>query len=567
MWLLQIYVALTQGGVHGTDSSLLRSIARLSGGVCMPLARSAELVSISSGEHQETVLSSLKLGGLDEDALFEEALTTVPDARIVHGRWALLDSGSARVSGCIPASIGTPSDVTVEVSRGEQSTSVVLPWPASAEVTAAEQPLLGRLLSVSFAVSAVIEAESSQWDAEAATAAAEGLMRRYGVASEHTTLLLLHEAVQFVDNDLECPAAHPAYSEWQQLAAEKAARRAADEAKALARVNEKLESMMAGFVENFRSLRSWKNANEQIWGRKQPGETMARAREGVRRGMMDSIPQACMGRQALHDIDGSGDCDDIDGSERDCDDMLLCAAAPLPPVNCAPLPTAAAAPPLPAAGGPLPPAPAAGGPPRATAKNSADAVDDADDAMDDALVRASSLDSIDRQFSNCSSSASSATAAAVDGPAREAYLKPIRTALQTSVQSGYAAFLDQKAAHGSSPSFYLYSAQIFREASAPPSLCLKIATNVVEMSLCNAQTCRVVAYFVLSLGLSDLAVAAFENVITLAPEEPQSQTDLAFARFFRLRETLRTDRDRKPSAVRNATHTRVNLLTATVCNR
>ena len=56
------------------------------------------------------------------------------------------------------------------------------------------------------------------------------------------------------------------------------------------------------------------------------------------------------------------------------------------------------------------------------------------------------------------------------------------------------------------------------------------------------------AYFVLSLGMSDLAVAAFENVITLAPEEPQSQTDLAFARFFRLRETLGRDQGQELSA-------------------
>ena len=57
-----------------------------------------------------------------------------------------------------------------------------------------------------------------------------------------------------------------------------------------------------------------------------------------------------------------------------------------------------------------------------------------------------------------------------------------------------------------------------------------------------------VAYFVLSLGLSDLAVTAFENVIILAPEEPQSQTDLAFARFFRLRETLGRDQHQELSA-------------------
>jgi hypothetical protein len=78
-----------------------------------------------------------------------------------------------------------------------------------------------------------------------------------------------------------------------------------------------------------------------------------------------------------------------------------------------------------------------------------------------------------------------------------------------------------------------------------------------------------IRYFVLSLGLYDQAVLAFENVASLAPEEPQSQTgawgaaptpfcvavektphptplltagthapDLAFARFFRLREQL-----------------------------
>jgi hypothetical protein len=88
------YVALAEGGVHGTDSSLLQGIARLSGGVCMPLARSSELVAIASGEREETTISSLKLTGLEEDALFDESLATVPDARIMHGRWALLDSGA-----------------------------------------------------------------------------------------------------------------------------------------------------------------------------------------------------------------------------------------------------------------------------------------------------------------------------------------------------------------------------------------------------------------------------------------------------------------------------------------
>ena len=65
---------------------------------------------------------------------------------------------------------------------------------------------------------------------------------------EHTTLLLLHEAVQFVDNDLECPAAHPAFAEWERLAAEKEASRAAEEAQQVAKVYDKLDGMITKFV-------------------------------------------------------------------------------------------------------------------------------------------------------------------------------------------------------------------------------------------------------------------------------------------------------------------------------
>ena len=65
---------------------------------------------------------------------------------------------------------------------------------------------------------------------------------------EHTTLLLLHEAVQFVDNDLECPAAHPAFAEWEKHAAEKEASRAAEEAQEVAKVYDKLDGMITKFV-------------------------------------------------------------------------------------------------------------------------------------------------------------------------------------------------------------------------------------------------------------------------------------------------------------------------------
>eukprot|EP01047_Picozoa_sp_COSAG01_P070396 COSAG01_NODE_10657_length_2111_cov_1.978131_3_plen_160_part_00 len=148
----------------------------------------------------------------------------------------------------MPASLGNPTGVVVVVSRGAATASFALPFPSpppSSPAAAGEPPIsarkhdsdsmkdrrwrsyhqlmggsggggggsssgsgtasLGRLLGVSYAVDACAEAAASQWDAAAAKLAAEALMRRYGVASEHTTLLLLHEAVQFVDNDLRCP--------------------------------------------------------------------------------------------------------------------------------------------------------------------------------------------------------------------------------------------------------------------------------------------------------------------------------------------------------------------------
>ena len=67
------YVALSQGGVHGTDSALLQGIARLSGGACMPLDKSEQLVGIASGEKSEAIVSCLRLVGLEEDALFDES--------------------------------------------------------------------------------------------------------------------------------------------------------------------------------------------------------------------------------------------------------------------------------------------------------------------------------------------------------------------------------------------------------------------------------------------------------------------------------------------------------------
>jgi hypothetical protein len=79
-------------------------------------------------------------------------------------------------------------------------------------------------------------------------------LNRYGVASEHTTLLLLHEAVQFVDNALECPPAHPAHAEWRLLVKAKAGEAAAEAAAAEAAAARKLCEQIAPYVDKFKQM-------------------------------------------------------------------------------------------------------------------------------------------------------------------------------------------------------------------------------------------------------------------------------------------------------------------------
>ena len=74
------------------------------------------------------------------------------------------------------------------------------------------------------------------------------------------------------------------------------------------------------------------------------------------------------------------------------------------------------------------------------------------------------------------------------------------------IGAAYAVYLQLRAAaeagatkRASSGSFYVTAATAFREAGAPSSMCKKLITNVLEAGLATAQTCRVVAYFLLTI--------------------------------------------------------------------
>ncbi len=92
----------------------------------------------------------------------------------------------------------------------------------------------------------------------------------------------------------------------------------------------------------------------------------------------------------------------------------------------------------------------------------------------------------------------------------------------------YAAYLDEKAFHGSEPAFYLDSADVFFARNLR-TLGLRVLTNLAGLEVESAPLMRLLAYRLKEAGELDLAIAAFEEVARLRPEEPQSFRDLALA--------------------------------------
>lgn len=105
------------------------------------------------------------------------------------------------------------------------------------------------------------------------------------------------------------------------------------------------------------------------------------------------------------------------------------------------------------------------------------------------------------------------------------YLAAIRAA---PPEEQYKAYLKERAIFGASPGFFLDCAEHFR-TTGRESLAIRILTNLAERELENAALLRVLAHRLLQLDQLDLAIAVFEEVLRLHPEEPQSRRDLALA--------------------------------------
>jgi len=110
------------------------------------------------------------------------------------------------------------------------------------------------------------------------------------------------------------------------------------------------------------------------------------------------------------------------------------------------------------------------------------------------------------------------------------YLKVLKKALETpktvSEKQLFRVYMGQRAEFGTSPAFFLDCADFFFRARQE-RLALQVLSNVAELELENPALLRVLGHRLAQQDLLDLSRTAFEEVLRMRPEEPQSFRDLA----------------------------------------
>jgi hypothetical protein len=92
----------------------------------------------------------------------------------------------------------------------------------------------------------------------------------------------------------------------------------------------------------------------------------------------------------------------------------------------------------------------------------------------------------------------------------------------------YDTFLGERREYCSSPAFYLDCAEHFLR-TGQRAIGLRVLSDVVELQLEEPRLLRIAAHRLQQAGELKMAVALFERVLRLRPEEPQSLRDLALA--------------------------------------
>ncbi len=101
-------------------------------------------------------------------------------------------------------------------------------------------------------------------------------------------------------------------------------------------------------------------------------------------------------------------------------------------------------------------------------------------------------------------------------------------AKEKSITEAYYAYNKIRKAYNEMPTFYLDVADFFNKKNAP-DIAIMILTNLIEIELDNYELIKALGYKLTYFKQYDLAVKAYEKVLELRPEDPQSYRDLALA--------------------------------------
>ena len=180
---------------------------------------------------EDFVVTNLKpaLGDDDEadlsELLLDESFVTVPDWRTTSTWWPVQKNG-ALITGTLPISSSSRPvalEVSITSTKSLETRLFVVPFSvpssdsSSSSSSSEYSGEIGRLVGLTHCKQVIEEARQFRLDAEFAKSFIEEVALKYNIASDHTTLLLLHSAQQFIDNGIACPESHPEHKAWQEL--------------------------------------------------------------------------------------------------------------------------------------------------------------------------------------------------------------------------------------------------------------------------------------------------------------------------------------------------------------
>jgi hypothetical protein len=508
-----------------------------------------------------------------EELFFDETFQTVPDWKLTSTAWEVSNTRGAYVTGSMRSHL--LKKLKIQVRRGSKTAEFPLIF-GDTEVLCSG---LGRLLALIHCQQAMAESRILHVDPAFSSHYLLELALGYRIVSEQTSLLFLLKPEQFIDNEIDCPSNHPAYDQWKRISS----------------ANPKVEisSFKCFFLFYFFfSLLSYpqqkndKDAKDALEKAKISGsevkrlsdvlkEVLARKHTPVARKPLD---KSCAEERSLrsnHIVLAESSLRSYDMVFAECSapmpraSLARCvSAAPPPlPLSAPSAPCLAAPPPPPGGAAPLPAAYRARSPViesdeecseeccgdegsapepvlhQQSQENSISILSEVGSMMKKSRRKESSSDKKKKSTAKSEVSSSSTKPREVAAkPAPPAPVDPSQYLLAYSALSSnpptekalelYRAY---RGGNKMTPSFYFNTAREFLEKNVDKRLCVQILTNALEINVQDLQMFRSAAYFMLQLDFLSQAIMMFEQVMELAPEEPQSFLDLGLAHFVNVR--------------------------------